>query len=139
MSNLLTKIKNLFTKNDQDQTTESTETDEYHIMSDEEFVQFHNDRMAELEPWIVEKAVKFLSELHPLVEETRELYKEDPIHWISPYHFSTGMAIRNLLRKEVCLDSQLPSGNFDDYYVQLMEVAAGCREYPNQVKVVKGE
>jgi hypothetical protein len=129
MSNLINKIKNLFSKNDQ--TTE-TESGEYHIMSDEEFIQFHNDRLAELEPWIVEKAVKVLSELHPMMEETRELYKEDPVHWISPYHFSTGMAIRNLLRKEVCTDDQLPTKNWDDAYVQLLEIAAKCREYPTK-------
>jgi hypothetical protein len=137
MSNLLTKIKNLITKNDQ--TTESTEPDEYHIMSDEEFIQFHKDRLYELDPWIVIKSVMVLSELHPLMEETRELYKEDPVHWISPFHFSSGMAIRNLLREKVCLDGQLPSGNWDDVYVQLVEIAAGVREYPNQVRVVKGE
>jgi hypothetical protein len=130
MSNLLTKIKNLFTK---PQTT--NDSDEYHILSDEEFVQFHNERLAELDPWIVGKAVKVLSELHPLMEETREMYVNDPVHWMSPYHFSTGMAIRNLLRKEVCLDNQLTTNeenqNWDNFYVQLMEVAAGCREYPN--------
>jgi hypothetical protein len=67
--------------------------------------------------------------LPELLEETRKLYKEDPVHWISPYHFTTGMAIRNLLREKVCRDDQLPSGNFDDYYVQLLEIAAGVRKY----------
>jgi hypothetical protein len=134
MSNLLTKIKNIFSKNDS-----TTESNEYHIMSDEEFIQFNKDRLYELDPLIVIKSVMVLSELHPLMEETREMYKEDPVHWMSMYHFSTGMTIRNLLRKEVCSDDQLPSGNWDDVYVQLLEIAAGCREYPNQVKVVKGE
>jgi hypothetical protein len=137
MSNLLTKIKNLFTKNDQ--TTKSTESGEYRIMSDEEFIQFNKDKLYELDPWIVIKSVMVLSELHPLMEETREMHKQDPVHWMSPYHFSAGMAIRNLLRDKVCQDDQLPSGNWDDYYVQLIEIAAGCREYPNQVRVVKGK
>jgi hypothetical protein len=133
MFSLFTKIKNLFTKK------EVEEPDEYHVMSDEEFVQFHKDRLYELDPLIVIKSVMVLSELHPMMEETKELYKEDPVHWVSPFHFSTGMAIRNLLRDKVCLDDQLPSGNWDDYYVQLIEIAAGCREYPNQVRVIKGE
>jgi hypothetical protein len=137
MKNLISKIKNLFTKNDQ-----VTETDEYHIMSDEEFIQFHNDRLNELEDWIVERAVKVLSEeLESLMEETRKLHKEDPIHWMSPFHFYEGMSIRNLLRDKVCLDDQLTTvekhQNWDNFYVALMEIAAGCREYPNNKS--KGE
>jgi hypothetical protein len=33
------------------------------------------------------------------------------------------MGIRNLLRKNVCLDDDLPSGNWDDYYIRLIEKA----------------
>jgi hypothetical protein len=137
MFNLFTKIKNLFVKE------ETKEMEDYHILSDEEYIQFHNERLAELAPWIVEKAVKSLSELQPLLlEETRELYKEDPVHWMSPYHFSTGMAVRNFLRGNVCLDDELTTKieyqNWDNFYVALLEIAAGVREYPNQVRVVKG-
>jgi hypothetical protein len=132
MRSVITKIKSLITKK------EVEEPEAYHMMTDAEYVQFHKDRLYELDPLIVKESVKVLSELHPMMEETRELYKEDPVHWISLYHFTTGMAIRNLLRDKVCRDSKLPSGNWDDYYVQLVEIAAGCREYPNQVKIVKG-
>jgi hypothetical protein len=137
MFNLFTKIKNLFVKE------ETKEMEDYPILSDEEYIQFHNERLAELAPWIVEKSVKFLSELQPLLlEETRELYKEDPVHWMSPYHFSTGMAVRNFLRDNVCQDDELTTKieyqNWDNFYVALLEIAAGVREYPNQVRVVKG-
>jgi hypothetical protein len=109
---------------------------EYKSMTDEEFIQFHNERLAELEPWIVEKSVKVLQEelvSCTLLEETRKLYKEDPVHWMSPYHFYTGMAIRNLLRDKVCLDGELTTKeeykNWDNVYVQIMEIAAGVRSY----------
>jgi predicted AlkP superfamily phosphohydrolase/phosphomutase len=109
--------------------------EEYHIMTDEEYIQFHNDRLAELEPWIVEKAVAVLNnpEYNELLKETRKLYKEDPVHWMAPYHFYTGMTIRNLLRDKVCLDDQLTTKeeykNWDNFYVQILEITAGCREY----------
>jgi hypothetical protein len=134
MFNLFTKIKNLFIKKEESEV----EPEEYHMMGDEEFIKFNKAKLFELDPLIVIKSVVVLNELPELLEETRKLYKEDPVHWISPYHFTTGMAMRNLLREKVCRDDQLPSGNWDDVYVQLMEIAAGVREYPNQVRVVKG-
>lgn len=59
--------------------------------------------------------------------------------WLPGYfHFAGGMSIRNFLRKEVCLDKDLPpipewygpdcsEGNWDDYYVPCLEAAAGMR------------
>lgn len=38
------------------------------------------------------------------------------------FHFSEGMGIRNLLRG-VILDEELPSGNWDDYYVAALLTA----------------
>jgi hypothetical protein len=56
-----------------------------------------------------------------------------PLGW----HFDQGMQIRNLLR-QVIKDRELPlfpewygpevdEGNWDDYYVQCLEAAVGCR------------
>lgn len=45
----------------------------------------------------------------------------------NPFHFRQGMAARNALREAGLLDAQLPSGNWDDYYIPLLEVAAGCQ------------
>lgn len=39
------------------------------------------------------------------------------------FHFYEGMGIRNFLRKKIP-DSKLPSGNWDDYYIQAVEHAA---------------
>lgn len=67
-----------------------------------------------------------------VLTEIRELHSEDPDDWAIPYHFGTGMGIRNLLR-DVIKDDELPpvmygdlaAQNWDDYYVEVMEEAAG--------------
>lgn len=43
------------------------------------------------------------------------------------FHFSGGMAIRNSLREFGVMDRFVPSGNLDDYYVQLIEWYLGYR------------
>lgn len=71
----------------------------------------------------------------------REMHAEDPEDWATKapafFHmWGGGMAIRNLLR-ELMLDDELPPApypngetysNWDDYYVQALEAAAGVRE-----------
>ena len=42
-------------------------------------------------------------------------------NWMTPYHFTTGMAIRNGLRDYGVLDDMFPDQNLDDYYVVLIE------------------
>lgn len=56
--------------------------------------------------------------------------KEDPHEWWAKpetikniphsFHFYQGMKIRNLLR-DIVLDKELPTGNWDDYYIQAIE------------------
>ena len=43
------------------------------------------------------------------------------------WHFTVGAKIRNFLRKNAADDMALPSGNWDDYYVQAIEAAVGVR------------
>jgi hypothetical protein len=43
------------------------------------------------------------------------------------FHFSSGMRIRNILRRYGLADNMLPCGNWDDYYVQVIEKALGLR------------
>lgn len=91
------------------------------------------------------QAVKRLQEIIP-ADVLQEIYeaREDP--W---FHFSTGMAIRNVLRSDHGLDprpknapirdAELPdladlygdqgeARNWDDYYVQVLEACVGKRD-----------
>jgi len=71
------------------------------------------------------KAVNALRmELSPETQaEIRKAIAQDPDTWWAASHFFWGMAIRNFLRHHCCLDEQLPTGNWDDYYVQAVEEA----------------
>lgn len=84
--------------------------------------------------WIVRKGVAHLKTI--LDNGTRGMiyikWKDDPIHWWASYHHGWGTAIRNSLRDHVCTDAELPSGNWDDYYIQLVEIACGARDNPTQ-------
>lgn len=82
-----------------------------------------------------EKAVDHLrKELHPdTLQEVRDIYKAEGEDWYVRYHFFFGMEVRNLLRG-VIKDSALPPvdygdnqwyQNWDDYYVRVIEEAAG--------------
>lgn len=95
------------------------------MMTDEEYMQFHDDRFAELPQDIKDKAIEILkSNINNIGKnQIRMAIKADRINWGSPYHFSWGMGIRNLLRNNICLDDKLPSGNWDDYYIRLVEKA----------------
>ena len=67
------------------------------------------------------RAIEHLQQRVPnLLEEVREL------GWRGE-HFFVGTQVRNLLR-EVIHDGELPSGNWDEYYVQALEAAAGVRK-----------
>lgn len=65
--------------------------------------------------------------------------KDGPVELPIPWHWTGGMALRNLLRLEGIKDDELPPfdayygegtdvRNWDDYYKQAIEAAAGVRE-----------
>lgn len=66
----------------------------------------------------------------------RDAHTKDPEHWWTLWHMGQGMSIRNLLREEI-RDDELPAnvwageqmdvGNWDDYYIEVVEEAAGLR------------
>lgn len=68
-------------------------------------------------------------------EEIRALYKANPDKWWAMHHMFMGMQVRNLLR-QVIKDEELPPvqygdqvhSNWDDYYIPVLEYAAGCYE-----------
>lgn len=66
-----------------------------------------------------------------VLAQIRKLHSEDPDDWAIPFHFGSGMGIRNLLRDVIKDDElppvmygDLPAQNWDDYYVEVMEEAA---------------
>lgn len=56
-------------------------------------------------------------------EEEHRIFEQYGFCVPSPFHFGTGMAIRNSLRKHVARDDKVPSGNWDDHYVAVVEDA----------------
>lgn len=94
---------------------------------------------------INDKAIKVLQEYVTLADKQRfqQLVNKHGLrNWISFVsvlelpngkkiprgHFEYGMKIRNYLREQVCLDADLPSGNWDDYYLTLLEIACDLRK-----------
>lgn len=85
-----------------------------------------------LDPSLRERAVKHLRRVLPpaWADAIRAAIEEHGAEWTSKigddplyvFHFSHGMAIRNMLREAVG-DADLPSGNWDDYYVPALEEA----------------
>lgn len=61
-------------------------------------------------------------------EEVRELYVKNPERWWAIHHMFFGMTIRNILRGAI-KDDELPDNgigpNWDDYYIEVLEEAAG--------------
>jgi hypothetical protein len=88
-----------------------------------------DEYLKECPDWIVEKAVSYLKTLFTegVKEDVARLHKQDHENWWASSHFTWGMKIRSFLRENVCLDDKLPSGNWDDYYIQLVEIACGIR------------
>lgn len=89
----------------------------------------HTKALLELSDDIKDSAVQCLRTtlLDETIDEIRSAFGEDKETWWASSHFYWGMSIRNLLRDNVCLDDKLPSGNWDDYYVPLVELACGVR------------
>lgn len=88
-----------------------------------------NERWLELPEDFRTRVTTYLKEnLSPeFLNGIREAFKENPEGWWSRsgWHFGQGMSVRNLLRRRGFRDEQLPTGNWDDYYIQAIEDAAG--------------
>lgn len=87
------------------------------------------DFIAQCPPEIIDKGVAYLKSLISEKDKAdiRKMAADDPAEWWALYHHGWGTAIRNKLRHHVCLDKELPSGNWDDYYIQMVEIACGVR------------
>lgn len=94
-------------------------------------LKYYDVKLNEIPKDVLDKAVSFLRS-YLTDKDTQDINKEISekglMEWAMPYHFGWGMAIRNLLRTEADLkDDLLPDGNWDDYYIQCVEIAVGKR------------
>ncbi len=97
----------------------------------EELKAWHDKCWAELDPEIKIKAMAAIRVAlnQQTKDNVKKLFWMDPLGWSISFHFGWGMAIRNKIRELTgVLDDQLPSGNWDDYYVAVVEAALGLRE-----------
>jgi hypothetical protein len=116
MKNLFFRIKEGFTTSVQlDESVEEMKTLDQHLK--------------ELPVWIIKKSIPVLKEClgTRVIFQIQEDSKNDPELWWADKHHGWGTAVRNHLRDNVCLDEELPSGNWDDYYIQLVELACEIR------------
>ena len=93
---------------------------------------YFDEKFDEIPTEIKEDAIEYLKKRLSVedVESLRALRSESgESSWSSAFHFGWGMGIRNELRNNVCSDDKLPDKNWDDYYVQLIDVVIGVREY----------
>jgi hypothetical protein len=69
-------------------------------------------------------------ELKPVMKELKDRIKENPDGWLMgrkgewPLHLNWGMGVRNLLRDKGFGEKELGIENLDDYYLQIVELAA---------------
>lgn len=95
--------------------------------------EYFDQKLAEIPKDFLFGAVNFLKndlshdEKHIILERYKE---KGLIDWIEGEHHGWGMSIRNALRTEGFTDDQLPDGNWDDYYIQVVEIAVGIRDFP---------
>jgi len=115
-------------------------TDTINIPTDEEFYNHHEKCFNELPKDILIKACNFLKNdylsdetIYRLNQRYEDFSLDQKSLWFIGCHNYEGMYIRNFLREKGLLDNQLPSGNWDDYYVQCLECAIGVRSYENNM------
>lgn len=79
----------------------------------------------EIAQGVREARVKHGDEWMDHIFEDDSIFTKDPeLYGFYAFHHAEGMGIRNALR-DVIADADLPSGNWDDFYVPALEIAAG--------------
>jgi hypothetical protein len=95
--------------------------------------QYYDEKLAEIPKEFLDKVVNFVKEDFgkdpEMIEEIKAAYEEQgPIQWAIPAHHDWGMHIRNTFRNQGFTEDNLPDGNWDDYYIQVIELALGLRK-----------
>lgn len=98
-------------------------------MNDVEHAVYYKEKFLEIPATLREEAATFLAvHLDQLTKDLIiEAWQREGSKWCTPFHMFWGMSIRNNLRNAGWTDDQLPDGNWDDYYVSLIEYALGLR------------
>lgn len=79
---------------------------------------------AELDPALKGKAIRwFVERYKEALPEIAEQISKNPEHWIAPYHFGWGMALRNGLRQSGFSEKDFGIDNLDCIYRLLVEDA----------------
>jgi|GEM_PF-3059140 len=120
MNKFFQKIRSLFIKTSEQEYVSSTDDISY----------FLDISLMELDIHIIAEGVNHLRKIldSDTVQQIKMKHEKDPKNWWAFHHHGWGTAIRNSLRDNVCLDDKLPSKNWDDYYIQLVELACGLRK-----------
>ena len=87
--------------------------------------QIHEEKWAELSDDVKTKAIAIIQAefTEELKEEIRGMIWNDPNNWIGMHHHGWGTGVRNLLREKGLPDNLTPDGNWDDYYIMVVEEA----------------
>ena len=105
---------------------------EYHEMTDKERKEYYSTKFYEIPfEWFERARVVFEESFSEGWKHEAKLAIEEHglNNWFIEQHFHQGMWIRNKLRDAGMLDKDLPDGNWDDYYVVLLEWWLGYRMY----------
>lgn len=102
--------------------------------------EFNDQQWGLLEPSMRTKAAQIVRDYlgEGGVKTLKDAYDKDPETWwaVGGWHNLGGMNVRNALRDGGILDKDLPdnplvgenSGNWDDFYLPVVEAAIGARE-----------
>ncbi len=94
---------------------------------------FHDTELAKMYPGQREKAVAFLrgyfSDAPSTIAEISAAIARSPNDWWVGYHFTWGMAVRNLLRRNGFSEADCGVQNLDDIYVGLIQEAFQCEQH----------
>ena len=102
--------------------------------------QFRADKLAEMPKEVLYKAIETVIGMDDSFKaHIRGLYlrAKEKVTWFTQdnFHFlGGGMFVRNTLRGAGLPDDLLPSKNWDDYYIPVIEIALGFREAPKEVE-----
>lgn len=94
-------------------------------------VEIYSDTLLEdLDKSVVQSAVNHIK-VHLSIEgacQIAEEFEKYGVLWFARFHYRNfGLQARNMLRDFVCDDDELPTGDWEDYYFALFEVALGLR------------
>jgi hypothetical protein len=99
-------------------------------MTDQETKHYYSKKFSEIPLDWFPRAKKVFDDSfsYGWIDEAKSAIDEFGLNsWFYKSHFRAGMWIRNQLRGAGMLDKDLPDGNWDDYYVPLLEWWLGYR------------